>query len=1213
MTKLPGRKAPAWLLWSLLGSLLSVAPVARAQNVFISEFLASNTQTLADEDGEYRDWVELYNPLDTAVDLEGWALTDDLEVSDKWVFPAVTIGAKSTLLVWVSDKNRRDPAGPLHANFRLSSNGEALGLIAPGGKPVSLFAPEYPDQLSDTSYGVSMEIDTNPAIGDDGFVKYLVPSDDSLGLGWTELAYDDAGWTAAENGIGFDEKNTPTYDGFLRSNISEQMRRENASVYLRFPFEVTDPSAALSLQARYDDGFIAYVNGVEVARRNAPDDATWNSRGTRRSGDAGIDLETITISTAGLLREGTNVLAIHGMNDSTSGSDFLFQAFSQLTTIVSYDILTKQYFTSPTPGAPNTDGRMGVVAAPEFSVPGGPSTDEISVELSTETEGAEIYYTTDQSEPTRESTKYEGAITINDPTRVKAKAFHPDLVPSRTRDEYYLLVNENVFAGSRGIPNGTRLPIFFIDLTRAPNENTYTDGYMAMIDNEAAEGEYPDNKLTDPFRRSTRIGLKLHGSSSLGFDKKNLRVETRDDTGDDRGVRVGSLPRQSDWLLHGPYSDKSLLRNALSYEYSNMIGQYAPRTRPVELYFKTRPGGSFTSGNYWGVYILVERIKRDEDRVDIERVLPIHDSMPEISGGYIFKKDRADGAAEQGFNTGRFQLRYVEPQQAELTAAQRSWITNWFREMERALYGQNFADPEEGYEKYLDVDSFIDHHIIVELCKNIDGYRLSTYMHKKREGKLFMGPVWDYNLSLGNANYLNGAVPTGWYYPQVGAGDYPWYARLHQDPGYLARYRERWKAHRAAGIATSRLMEQIALKSDLISEAAQRNFARWNIMGRYIWPNEYIADSWEEEVEWMRDTWLTRRLTWMDDQFIIAPSIEPGSGVVDKGTIVTIESPEGPAYYTINGPDPASEDGGIAPEAVMYTEPFPVNENSFLQVRSRIADTGWTRLVSAGFVTDPLPVVVTEIHYHPLDADEEDAPTSSGSSYEFLEIMNIGDEPVDLSGMTHGNTRIRFTVEEGTMLASGEVACIVKNEAAFRWRHGDEPRIVAVYSGLLSNTRADIELEDGLGGPIQEFRYEDWIPETDGDGYSMVINDPFGARDSWGEETSWSASAELHGNPGRLGSGGPTEGLRLVGDIDSSGSLNVSDAVRTLRHLFQGGTELPCASEGGNLALLDTNGDSELNLTDPVQLLGFLFQQGAPPALGSGCVLITDCEDACLQ
>jgi len=188
----------------------------------------------------------------------------------------------------------------------------------------------------------------------------------------------------------------------------------------------------------------------------------------------------------------------------------------------------------------------------------------------------------------------------------------------------------------------------------------------------------------------------------------------------------------------------------------------------------------------------MEKIKLGADRVNITALEPSDNAEPQISGGYIFKKDKPD-SGETVFRTSRgLEIRCIEPKFEDITPQQVDWIKNYINEFESVLYGSNFKDPENGYAKYINVGSFIDVHILVELTKNIDGFRLSTYMSKDRNGKLNMGPVWDYNLSLGNANYLEGWIPTGWYYPLISEGDYPWWRRLFEDPAFYQRYADRW-------------------------------------------------------------------------------------------------------------------------------------------------------------------------------------------------------------------------------------------------------------------------------------------------------------------------------------------------------------------------------------------------------------------------------------
>jgi hypothetical protein len=311
------------------------------------------------------------------------------------------------------------------------------------------------------------------------------------------------------------------------------------------------------------------------------------------------------------------------------------------------------------------------------------------------------------------------------------------------------------------------------------------------------------------------------------------------------------------------------MRNVLSYRWANEMGRYAPRTRYVEMFLNT-DNSIVTMADYVGVYVLMEKIKIGPHRVDIAELEPSDDAEPEITGGYIIKKDKFDGD-DVSFTTSRGQnLIYQDPNGHDLTQAQRDWVRNYFNAFEAALYGPAFADPVNGYAKFINVGSFIDLHILVELTKNVDGFRLSTYMHKDRGGKLNMGPAWDYNLSMGNAaGYWNdGWLATGWYFSHLGDGDYPYWRRLFEDPQFKLRYADRWFALRRDLLATNRLIGMVEDYATLLDEPAARNFNRWRILGQYVWPNWFLANTFRAEVAWMQG-WLAERLAWMDARIAV--------------------------------------------------------------------------------------------------------------------------------------------------------------------------------------------------------------------------------------------------------------------------------------------------------------------------------------------------------
>jgi len=386
-------------------------------------------------------------------------------------------------------------------------------------------------------------------------------------------------------------------------------------------------------------------------------------------------------------------------------------------------------------------------------------------------------------------------------------------------------------------------------------------------------------EITGPADFSGRAGMHIRGASSREYDKKQYKLETWDADGNDQSVSLFGMPKEADWILHAPYSDKTLMRNHLIYKWSNDIGRYAPRTRLVEVFMAT-DGGPVGLDDYQGVYLLTEKIERDGDRVDVEKLLPEHDAEPEITGGYLLKKDWLED--DDYFETSRYGdgIIFVDPEVDELSASQKMWIEDHFNAFEDALASPDFADPVTGYAPFVDADSFHDHHLLVEMARNVDGFVLSTFLSKDREGPITMGPIWDYNGSLGNADYFESYEIAGWHhefddgeerFPADNPNGYRWYQRMFEDPAYEARYAERWRAHRQGPLATERLMadidEVVALLTDggASENPVQRNFERWPILDEYVWPNHLCCGSYEDQVAWLKE-WLGGRVTWMDTQ-----------------------------------------------------------------------------------------------------------------------------------------------------------------------------------------------------------------------------------------------------------------------------------------------------------------------------------------------------------
>ena len=414
----------------------------------------------------------------------------------------------------------------------------------------------------------------------------------------------------------------------------------------------------------------------------------------------------------------------------------------------------------------------------------------------------------------------------------------------------------------------SNLPIVVINTQGAPIvDEPKISATMGIIDN----GSGMRNNLTDPFNDfEGAIGIEVRGSSSQSFPKKQYGVEVRNPDGSDSTVSLLGMPAESDWVLYAPYSDKSLMRNILAYQLGRDLGHYAPRTKLCEVVL---------NGDYQGVYVLIEKIKRDNNRVDIAKLNDDEISGDDLTGGYILKIDKGTDAGwtsdyppprRQGDQTIVFQYEY--PDEDDIVPEQQAYIRQYVSDFEDALVGDNFADPETGYARYVDVNSFVDYLIANEVARNPDAYRISTFLHKQKDsdgGKLVMGPIWDFNLGFGNVDFCLGGSPQGLVlrYNSVCPGDFwliPfWWDRLAEDPAFTQRVADRWAELRADRLSTERMVAQIDSITNLVSEAQERNYARWPVLGEYVWPNAFIGATYTQQVNHLRN-WTTDRLAWLD-------------------------------------------------------------------------------------------------------------------------------------------------------------------------------------------------------------------------------------------------------------------------------------------------------------------------------------------------------------
>ncbi|MFH0866639.1 MAG: CotH kinase family protein [Bacteroidota bacterium] len=396
--------------------------------------------------------------------------------------------------------------------------------------------------------------------------------------------------------------------------------------------------------------------------------------------------------------------------------------------------------------------------------------------------------------------------------------------------------------------------------------------HMGIIDN----GYGIRNYLTDNCNSYNGwIGIELRGSSSQMFPKKSYGLETRDASGNDSNAVLLGMPSESDWCLLANYSDKTMMRNCLAYNFSSFLGHYAPRTRYCEFVL---------NDEYQGVYMFTEKIKKDSNRVDIAKLDSNEISGDDLTGGYIFKIDKQTGSGGDGWvsnyppmSTTQGQsifFQYEYPKAADIVQQQKDYILAYVDSFETALNSVYFADTSIGYKKYIGVNSFIDYFIINEISKNVDGYRLSTFLHKDKEsngGKLHIGPAWDFDLAWWNADYCSGYDFTGWAYKfgDVCPDDWwqlpNWWHRLMLDTNFTGKLQCRWEYLRNNVLDTTYIFHFIDSVATYINEGQTRNFEMWPILGVYVWPNPSpLATTYDGEIHSLKK-WIRNRLAWLDD------------------------------------------------------------------------------------------------------------------------------------------------------------------------------------------------------------------------------------------------------------------------------------------------------------------------------------------------------------
>ena len=420
----------------------------------------------------------------------------------------------------------------------------------------------------------------------------------------------------------------------------------------------------------------------------------------------------------------------------------------------------------------------------------------------------------------------------------------------------------------------SKLPVIVINTDgNTINGDNKVNAVMSIYDN-ADKSEDKVNKITDVPKLITNIRIKQRGQSSQTFPKKQYGIELKDSNWEDFSYPILGMGKEEDWILNGSYADKSLLRNHIAYKLAAQATEYAPNTKFCEVYIN-ESNDSDNPYNYMGIYLMIEKIKIDKNRVNIDKLDPTITSGEALTGGYIVAKDKLkDG--EERIRTERGEFAYVSPSYDKMNEEQKSYIERYMNDFLKSVYSSNFDDPKTGYANYLDLESYAEVLAINELTKCIDGMNISLYYYKPRNEKLHAGPAWDFDLSMGNVDYRTGTDPAGWYC--VSLDEVP--RRIMSDYAFQIMFKTKWNELREEVFSDANINKIIDEALDSISGGPiERSVARWpgQWNGMFVWP--YPQDgsapaNHKAEVEWVR-SFLLQRSEWIDNNISGNIDLEP--------------------------------------------------------------------------------------------------------------------------------------------------------------------------------------------------------------------------------------------------------------------------------------------------------------------------------------------------
>ena len=1129
----------------------------------ISEFLAVNRakppladNEIVDEDGDSSDWIELCNPTGQAVDLDGWYLTDKPDNLTRWRIPPLVLEPQGFAVLFASGKNRRTPGEPYHTNFSLTSDPDYLALVAPDGQTV-VHAYEYPTQYGAVSYGLaapegraSITVDLLSALAA-AYAK--IPADDSLGLTWTAVDFEPVGWLTGTTGVGYERQTG--YEPWIGLDVGA-MYGVNTSVYIRAPFEVDDPSdlEELTLWMMYDDGFVAYLNGVLAASANAPPVVTWNSQAMRSQEADRYYSFAVSPEAVESLRKGTNVLSIHGLNRGAYSSDLLIlpRLTARRAQAAAVTSSMEAYFHDPTPGTRNSSGQMtlGPMIRDVTRNPAPPSeSEDLVITAVVESAGRPI----DRVEMTYRigfgqeitvpmSDDGQGADVIADDgiytAVIAASAYQAGQMVRwfvHARDTQGIETRKPAFMLAENSPR------YFGTVVRDPSVQSPLQTLYYFVQDTAAEATESGTRCSvffmDEFYDNVFIRLRggfyaaSTGSRKIVFnDGEKFRFHPRFD-------RVDEIN------LNGQGADMTFIRPPLSFE------TYAEAGVPSSIAFPLRV---IRNNSEPMVRLLVEQ----PDRHFLRRA-----GLDDNGAYYKMYTDLNPGLSGEQIER---KLTRLDEDNSDLKAF-------------AAGIAPDHPDRGVFLFDHVNLPAVISYLAASVLIHENDHTHKNYYFYRdtNHTGEWMFIP-WDKDLTFGLNHGIEGIIADqDWPFDPARSPSHPFYgSQRHQKIDY--QWNRLFDAVFADPKARQMYLRRLRTLMDTLLQPPDTPSSQLRYERRVDELAEWVAEAIDTPAYWqaveaIKTQYLPVRRThlyvnhaegssWPDDPAGI-PDAQPEPLTIEIGAVETnlgggsrdedyieIVNPNafaadisgwmlhgGGMSHTFAGGTviPAGEVLYLTPNAIAFRQRAQSprgGEYRFVQgnYAGRLSRWGGTlRLYDAqhravavkAFDGNPSNAQrylrITELMYNPSPVVE--ATDYGTQDYEYVELLNTGDEPLLLDGaaFTEG---IYYTFPDGVSLLPGGYVILAKDPQAFASRF-TLPQGVAVlggYDGQLSNSGEELILQDAEGNVIHQFKYDnDWYPLTDGQGFSLTKHDPTGSPlTSWNDKLGWRASSSREGSPG---------------------------------------------------------------------------------------------------